>query len=85
MYVIVLHFALFLFLLTSAQVAIYKEPPKAFLVDMTSGNKENVLYFQPEDLTALKDQMKMLTAIVMELEEKSKQNRIGLVIQANIS
>lgn len=42
---------------------------------MTSGNKENVLYFQPEDLTALKDQMKMLTAIVMELEEKSKQNK----------
>ena len=48
---------------------------KYFLVDMTRGNKKVFLYFQPEDLTALKDQMKMLTAIVMELEEKSKQNK----------
>ena len=46
-----------------------------FLVDMTRGNKKVFLYFQPEDLTALKDQMKMLTAIVMELEEKSNQNK----------
>ena len=46
-----------------------------FLVDMTRGNKKVLLYFQPEDLTALKDQMKLLSAIVMELEEKSKQNR----------
>ena len=42
---------------------------------MMHGNKKGFLYFQPEDLTALKDQMKMLTAIVMELEEKSKQNK----------
>ena len=42
---------------------------------MTHGNKKSFLYFQPEDLTALKDQMKMLSAIVMELEEKSKQNK----------
>ena len=43
---------------------------------MTRGNKKVFLYFQPEDLTALKDQqMKMLTAIVMELEEKSNQNK----------
>ena len=42
---------------------------------MTRGNKKVFLYFQPEDLTALKDQIKMLTAIVMELEEKSNQNK----------
>ena len=42
---------------------------------MKRGNKKVFLYFQPEDLTALKDQMKMLTAIVIELEEKSKQNK----------
>ena len=46
-----------------------------FLVDMARGNKKVFLYFQPEDLTALKDQMKLLSAIVIELEEKSKQNR----------
>ena len=42
---------------------------------MMHGNKKGFLYFQPEDLTVLKDQMKMLTAIVMELEEKGKQNK----------
>ena len=42
---------------------------------MKRGNKTVFLYFQPEDLTALKDQVKMLSAIVMELEEKSKQNK----------
>ena len=42
---------------------------------MTRDNKKVFLYFQPEDLTAVKDQMKMLSAIVMELEEKSKQNK----------
>ena len=47
---------------------------------MTRGNKKVFLYFQPEDLTALKDQMKMLTAIVMELEEKSKQNKAWVSI-----
>ena len=42
---------------------------------MTHGNKKSFLYFQPADLTALEDQMKMLTAMVMELQEKSKQNK----------
>ena len=42
---------------------------------MTHDNKKDFFYFQPEDLTALKDQMKMLSAIVMELEEKGKQNK----------
>ena len=62
-------------ILTSFQFAIQREPTKVFLVDMKRGNKKVFLYFQPEDLTALKDQMKMLSAIVMELEEKSKQNK----------
>ena len=62
-------------ILTSLQFAIQREPTKIFSVDVTPGNKKVFLYFQPEDLTALKDQMKMLSAIVMELEEKSEQNK----------